>query len=49
VGESGIIITRMEKDGRSVMVAVYRTPCAIPPRKQKQKSVESSLRSHVLP
>jgi hypothetical protein len=36
VGESGIIITEMKNQNRSVMVAVYGTPCAIPTRKQKQ-------------
>jgi hypothetical protein len=34
VDESGIIISQMRKHNRSVMVAVYGTPCAIPPRKQ---------------
>jgi hypothetical protein len=34
VGKSGMIRTRMGKHNRIVMVAVYRTLCAIPPRTQ---------------
>jgi hypothetical protein len=34
VDQSGMIRTHMGKYSRSVMVAVYGTPCAIPPRKQ---------------
>jgi hypothetical protein len=34
VDESRIIRTQMGKDNRSVMVAVYGTPLAIPPLKQ---------------
>jgi hypothetical protein len=34
VGESGMIKTLMGKHNGSVMVAVYGTPWAIPPRKQ---------------
>jgi hypothetical protein len=33
VGESGMIKTQMWKHNRSVIVAVYGTPCAIPSRK----------------
>jgi hypothetical protein len=32
VYESGMIITQMETNKRSQMVAVNGTPCAIPPR-----------------
>jgi hypothetical protein len=32
-GESGVIRTHMGKHNGSVMVAVYGTVCAIPPRK----------------
>jgi hypothetical protein len=32
VGESLMIRTQMGKNNRSVMVAMYGTPCAIPPR-----------------
>jgi hypothetical protein len=32
VGESGMIRTQMGKHSSSAMVAVYGTPCAIPPR-----------------
>jgi hypothetical protein len=40
-GESGISVTQLEKRNGSVMVAavmvtVYLTPCAIPPRKQQK-------------
>jgi hypothetical protein len=31
--ESGMIVTQVGKHNRSVMVAVYGTPCVIPPRK----------------
>jgi hypothetical protein len=34
VGESGFIRTQMGKHNRSVMVAMYGMPCAIPPHKQ---------------
>jgi hypothetical protein len=34
--ESGLIRFHMGKHYRSVMVAVYGTPCAIPPSKQQQ-------------
>jgi hypothetical protein len=34
MGKSRMIITQMGKHDRSVTVAEYRTPCAIPPRKQ---------------
>jgi hypothetical protein len=34
VSESGMIRTQMGKLSRSVIVAVYGTPCAIPPSKQ---------------
>jgi hypothetical protein len=32
VDELGIIITQIRKHNRSIMAAVYGTPCAIPPR-----------------
>jgi hypothetical protein len=35
VDESAVIRTQMGKHNRIVMVAVYGTPCAIQPRKQK--------------
>jgi hypothetical protein len=34
VGKSGMVRTYMWKHDRSVMVAVYGTPCAMPHRKQ---------------
>jgi hypothetical protein len=36
VDESWMIRAQMGKHNRSVIVAVYRTPCAIPPRNNKQ-------------
>jgi hypothetical protein len=36
VDESGMIRTQMRKHNRSVMVAVYGMPCAIPSHKQSQ-------------
>jgi hypothetical protein len=35
VDERGMIRTQMGKHCRSIIVAVYGTPCAIPPRKQQ--------------
>jgi hypothetical protein len=35
-GESGISVTQLGKRNGSVMVAVYLTPCAIPPCKQQK-------------
>jgi hypothetical protein len=34
VSESGMIRNQMRKQNRSVTVAMYGTPCTIPPRKQ---------------
>jgi hypothetical protein len=39
LGESGMIRTQMGKHNRSVMVAVYGTPCVIPPGNSNSEQI----------
>jgi hypothetical protein len=44
VGDKGIIKTQKRKHNTSVVVAVYRTPCAIPPRNSNSRSIVHTLK-----